>query len=327
MHFSIKNINGKKYHYASDYVYIAKGENQLKNKSLGGIETPLEEMQEIITDFKNQVVEEEVEKRKKYWTPKIKNKKAFKFGIFKSLESFRSELYRGKESLNEFGQNGLEAAFSTDFIYNSNKLEGSRVPRKTIENAIRKGSQSNDEVVNSLKALEFTKETKNLFAIRNITKLHKILLAHEPAKHGIRKEPIIVGNSETLPFEKIPKALNELLAWLKKMNHKMYPPELAFEFYYRFERIHPFKDGNGRTGRLLMNEILKEHRYHPIIIWNNNRVAHMTAFEKAIEGHMHKYLKFTSEQMKTSYDVYLNKIKKAAEIEKSINETFFTPSR
>ncbi len=258
---------------------------------------------------------------------KSENKKAFKFGTLESIEELRSKLKRGKEALDRFGQNGLEAAFSTDFIYNSNKLEGSRVPRKTIENIIRKGGKSNDEVTNSLEALAFVREAKNLFAVRNITKLHRILLAHEPSKHGTRKEPIIVGNSETLSFEKIPDALNELLAWLKKMNHKMYPPELAFEFYYRFERIHPFKDGNGRTGRLLMNRILEKHHYHPTIIWDNNRVAHMAAFEKAIDGHMHKYLNFMSEQMKISYDIYLKKTQKAAEIEKSINETFFTPSR
>lgn len=120
--------------------------------------------------------------------------------------------------------------------------------------------------------------------------------------------------------------MKELLGWYKKMNHNLYPPELAFEFYYRFERIHPFKDGNGRVGRLLMNVILKEHRYHPIIIWDRNRRTHMNVFEKAIEGGGHKYMKFMAEQMGNTYKIYLEKVKKVTRIEKEIRETFFTPS-
>ena len=135
-----------------------------------------------------------------------------------------------------------------------------------------------------------------------------------------------MGNSKTLPFEEIPLAMKSLITWYKKANHKLYPPELAFEFYYRFERIHPFKDGNGRVGRILMNAILKEHRYHPIVIWDTNRRAHMNVFEKAIEGGTHKYIRFMAEQMEKTYEVYLSKIQKANRLEKEIEETFFVPS-
>ncbi len=327
MHFSVKEINGKKYNYVSDTIYVAKSKSKTKNKSLGRIDSALDEKELKLMEFENNIIKEEVEERKKYWKSKMKNKLIFEVENFESIENLRGSLYRGKESLSEFGQFGLESAFKTDFIYNSNKLEGSRVPRKTIEEAIRKGGRSNAEVKNSLDALAYTKDAKNLFAVRNIVNLHKVLLGHEPSKHGIRKESIVVGNFATLEFKKIPKALKDLLGWFNKMNHKMYPPELAFEFYYRFERIHPFKDGNGRIGRLLMNNILKQHRYHPIIIWDNNREAHMNAFAKAIDGSSNKYFRFMAEQMKITYDIYSKKIKKAREIEKNIADTFFTPSR
>ena len=327
MYFSVKEINGKKYHYVSDTIYVAKAKSKTKNKSLGRFDGALSERELNLMDFEEKIIKEEVQERKKYWGPRMKNKLIFEVENFESIENLRSSLCRGKESLSDFGQFGLESAFKTDFIYNSNKLEGSRVPRKTIEEAIRKGGKPNDEVKNSLKALAYIQDAKNLFAVRNIVNLHRILLDHEPSKHGIRKEPIIVGDFDTLEFEKIPKALKDILGWFNKMNHKMYPPELAFEFYYRFERIHPFKDGNGRVGRLLMNNILKEHRYHPIIIWDNNREAHMHAFAKAIDGSAGKYFRFMTEQMKITYDIYSEKIKKAREIDKNIADTFFTPSR
>ena len=327
MHFSVKKITGREYYYVSDSLYIAKGKSGLKNKSLGRVDNALEERWIQIESFRREVIRQEVEQRMNYWSDKINNKEGFSYGKFEKIEQLRGNLYRGKEALKEFGQFGIEAAFKTDFIYNSNKIEGSRVPRKTIEDMVKKGGRSNDEVKNSLEALTYVRGLKKVTSIRKIIELHKILLGHEPTNHGLRKEPIIVGNSKTLPFQEIPNALKQLFDWFNAMNHKLYPPELAFEFYYRFERIHPFKDGNGRIGRILMNAILKEHRYHPIIIWDDNRRAHMGAFEKAVEGGIHKYLLFMSEQMEKTYEIYLKKMQKANEIERIIQDVFFTPSR
>ncbi len=326
MHFSVKKINGTQYHYASDSIYIAKGRSVVKNKSLGRVDSPLELRAELLLDFEKYLIEEESKERLKYWLPRVNHEKGFKYDIG-SLEKLRAALNRKKEYLGMLGQSGLEAAFKTDFIYNSNKLEGSKVPRSTIEETVKRGGKKNIEVKNSIDALTYVRKIKTLITIKNIVHLHSILLAHEPHNLGIRNEPVIVGNSETAHFSEITPRLQELLKWYETEAHTIYPPDLAFTFYYRFERIHPFIDGNGRTGRMLMNAILKEHRYHPIIIWNSNRAGHMSAFENAIEGSMHKFLQFMNEQMKTTYKIYSNKIDKAREIERSIEETFFKPSK
>ncbi|MEU1286588.1 Fic family protein [Kitasatospora sp. NPDC005856] len=61
------------------------------------------------------------------------------------------------------------------------------------------------------------------------------------------------------------------------------PPELA-RMHNQFEQIHPFLDGNGRTGRLVMNLVLVRLGYPPIIIFKRQRDAYLTALHRADTG-------------------------------------------
>ena len=61
-------------------------------------------------------------------------------------------------------------------------------------------------------------------------------------------------------------------------------PERLAELHNRFEQIHPFIDGNGRTGRLLLNLILVRLGYPPIIILKRERAQYLTALQRADKG-------------------------------------------
>lgn len=321
---AVKKIDGKKYLYIRDSIYLNRSEILQKYKSLGRASRSLNIIKDMAV-FENAIKKEEVEKRTNYWKGKIKERKVYNYISIERMEDLRTNLYRGKQKLDFFANHLMEMAFTTDFIYNSNKIEGSRIPKTTVKKKIEEGDKGNNEVANTIKALEFFDGIKLPCGLGVLTKGQKILLGHEKSKQGIRKEKMVVGNSNVALYEDIEKEFAQLMEWYEKNDYKLYPPELAFNFHYRFERIHPFKDGNGRIGRILMNEILKKHRYHPIIVWNKNRNRYFSAFEKAMEGKSVSYLKFMFGQYKKTYATYTEKLTRAIKAEEQIGE-FFKPS-
>ena len=325
MKLSQKTVNGKSYLYALDSIYVNRGETIQKNKSLGPSATTTN-LAAKKQDFQTYLIEEESRLRIEYW--KSRTSKEFLSRVDTSkVERLRANLFQKKRSMGELGAAAMESAFLVDFIYNSNKLEGSRVPRASIEKMVSESSkEKNEEVKNTITAINSLHQKKFTFSIKNIERLHDLLLAHEPANLRYRTDnDIVVGNARVSDYRNIKKELEALIEWNNDNNYKLYPLEQAFLFYYKFERIHPFKDGNGRTGRLLMNEVLKSHKYHPMIIWNKNREAHMNVFTRAMDGGYKNFYQFMAEQFVETHEIYLGKIEKAYNLDK-IFQSFLRPS-
>ena len=225
------------------------------------------------------------------------------------------------------GKQAMDTAFIIDFIYNSNKIEGSRLAHQRVTEIVKEGTGKgkNNEVTNTIKAINFFNEESSIFTLKNLKKGQRILLNHEENKHGYRTEAFIVGNSPVANHEEIKKKLEDLFKWYKKEENNLHPLELAFMFHYYFERIHPFPDGNGRIGRILMNLILKKHKYHPIIVWNSRRDAYFASFEKAMEGKKEYFLKFMIDQYIKTYDTYIKKLESANSFDDQL-KYFLVPS-
>lgn len=214
----------------------------------------------------------------------------------------------------------VETDFAIKFIFNSNNIEGSKIPEKVVKKIIETGNLSyknkNEarESLNSIDAFEYLKDFNfNLASIKRLYYLliKKLLMENgNPYPRGFKKIDIIVGNSPTSDPKKVKVELERLIEWYKKNKNKIHPLILAYDFHLEYEKIHPFRDGNGRTGRLILNKILIQNGYPPMIVYKNNKEAYFNAIEKVREGNKKKYYQFMLEQTDKSYDYLLELLDK-----------------
>ena len=204
--------------------------------------------------------------------------------------------------------------FAKEFIFNSNNIEGSKIPAREVKKIIETGSSKHNianevkEVYNSIDAMNYIQKDFN-FNIPSIKRLYYILTAGlvmhngEPYPRGFKKISNVVNNMETVPPEMVESKLTELLDDHKNNKNISHPLKLAFDFHLEYERIHPFQDGNGRTGRMLMNKILMSDSYFPMIIYSENSQAYYNAISKGIDN-KRSYYQFMLEQIRKTYKTF-----------------------
>ena len=210
----------------------------------------------------------------------------------------------------------IYAEFATEFIFNSNNIEGSKIPKDKVLEIIEKGDtkyQRRNEVIevkNSLKAYDYLLSGFK-YNIPSVKRLYYILTDGlkmdngEKYPRGFKKISNIVGNDPTSPPEEVEQQLKNLISSVSKTKKLRHPLIHAFDFHKQYEAIHPFLDGNGRTGRMIMNKILDSGGYFPMIIFCENKRAYFNVLKKGRQGSEKKYMHFMLEQMDKTYDLVL----------------------
>jgi Fic family protein len=212
--------------------------------------------------------------------------------------------------------------YAKEFIFNSNNIEGSKIPAKEVKKIIETGNSRyknrNEikEVYNSIEAMKYLR-TGFKFNIPSIKRLYYILTKDltmsggDPYPRGFKTIENVVNNQSTIPPENVENAIANLLQYYRDNKKTMYPPQFAYDFHLTYEYIHPFLDANGRTGRLIMNKILMDHGYFPMIIYAKNSRAYYNAIAKGLQRKTRKrYYQLMVEQTKKTYDVYFALMKK-----------------
>jgi Fic family protein len=176
------------------------------------------------------------------------------------------------------------------FTYNTNAIEGSTI---TLEE-VRQILQDNVAPSKPLKEIRETESHAKVFLgmLKTGGKISEELLLKwhreifEETKPDIagrfRDYSVRVGNYVAPDWRDLRKLMKRLIEFANES--KMNTVEIAARTHYIFEKIHPFGDGNGRTGRLLMNHILWKNGYPMLIIEYGRRKAYYKALERTEEG-------------------------------------------
>ena len=212
------------------------------------------------------------------------------------MQEIRSKIEANKTILQNLlkkkdNQKVLDRWLRTELAYTSNAIEGNTLTRKETELAIDEKVTSgakpiNDylEALNHAKAFEFIQSSAKAgvqIDENYILQIHKIILSGiDDTNAGFyRSVRVRISGSQTIlpnPL-KVPDLMKDFSDWLMQKEDDMLLK--AFEAHYRLVSIHPFVDGNGRTARLLLNSMLLENGYAPIIIRPIDRKRYLSALE------------------------------------------------
>jgi Fic family protein len=193
--------------------------------------------------------------------------------------------------LSEFDWNRFKEAFT----YDTNAIEGSLVEAKEVADILRKrewpenkSKEDISETYGVAEAVDYVRTTKEHVSLKLVKELHRIVFKNsKPFAGKFRESGVEVVVKDALgnivhvgaPSIQIERRLKELARWYTRNKTKYPPLVLAAVVHNQFENIHPFQDGNGRVGRLLLNNILLKHNLPPLNIELRNRSQYYAALQ------------------------------------------------
>ncbi len=188
------------------------------------------------------------------------------------------------------------------FTYNTNAIEGSKITleevREIVENNISPNKPLRDvkEAEEHNRVFLSTLKKKEKISSNLLLKWHKDIFGQtkQDIAGKFREHLVRVGNYLAPDWQDVPRLMKEFVYFILKNRTSMNPVELSARTHYRFEKIHPFADGNGRIGRLLMNYILWHKKYPMLIIEYKKRKSYYKALnrdeEKFVQYFFRRYL-------------------------------------
>ncbi|MBN2518251.1 MAG: Fic family protein [Candidatus Altiarchaeota archaeon] len=182
--------------------------------------------------------------------------------------------------------------FLIEFAFNTTSIEGNTITLKEARNLLEEGRTPKNKTLREIHDLQNTEtvffdllESDDDVAHELIEEIHSGLMKNIDIRIGYRIQDVRVirSNFEATPAPYVKTDMDLLLKWYAN-NQALHPLVLATVFHHKFEKIHPFMDGNGRVGRMLLNYILMSKGYPPLIIHKKSRAEYLDALGRADKG-------------------------------------------
>lgn len=228
--------------------------------------------------------------------------------------------------------------FRLDWNYHSNHIEGNSLTYGETKSLLLYGITAQGKPLKD--HIEITGHNEALNWVLDIVKggrpltesfireLHQLLLKEPYEVDAITpdgkptKRMIQIGQYKSMPnhvrtvtgethffasVEETPAMVHELMDWYRAQREEpeTNPIFLAALFHHRFISIHPFDDGNGRTGRLLMNFILMQYGYPPVIIKTDDKAQYYRALQQADGGNTDAFVQYIAVNLLRSLNIML----------------------
>ena len=302
-----KTINGKKYLYAEHSFRLPDGRIKKTSKL---IKNKGEEKNKETKDY---FLKKQIESYQNYALETYKLNSILDEEQIKNLEKIKVEYKNIMKSFTKNQIKDIMDRFTINFTYESNAIEGNSLTLKEVtlilgENIVPKNKDLREvyETRNTREAHELLFKNKIKINIKDMIRVHSILVKDTGVEFGFKKLPnyLLMRNLKTTPPEKVEEEMNKLILWYESNKNKTHPLMLASEFHARFERIHPFDDGNGRAGRILLNAILLEHNYPPLIIRKTARIVYFSSLEAFDNGYKSKLERFLLDKIKDTFEKF-----------------------
>ena len=262
--------------------------------------------------------------------------------LLSKIESLQREFATLQPLLPE-RQEKLNKKFRLEFNYNSNHIEGNTLTYGETELFLifdKTTGEHEGREYEEMKASDVALQLVQELAIDKehpltevfIKNLNKVILvrpywAEAITPDGQKTRRLIeIGDYKKFPNsvklqngeifhyaspQETPSLMSDLLHWYREESAKkeLHPVALAALLHYRFVRIHPFDDGNGRISRLLMNYVLYYNDLPPVIIKSANKKEYLSALNKADSGDLDSFVAYVSDQMVRSLELSINAAK------------------
>ena len=255
-----KTINGKNYYYLTASKRLGKNKWKKVRRYLG--------------------TRQEVESERK---PKVKT--SLSKQEVRVIEAVKSGYSRKREAGKSLWKTERERLVS--FIFNTNAIEGNTLTYEETDSVLkgkrlpkaRKGDVK--DVENMKKCVDFILEYDGGINETMTLKLHAIEMnGILPDAGKYRDVNVRVGNYIAPEHLEVHGKMKYFFKWYEKAKKALHPFELAALVHLKFVKIHPFRDGNGRISRLLMNFVLLNNGYPLLNIFDTEKVLYYLVLQK-----------------------------------------------
>lgn len=298
-----KRVGGRTYRYAVKSIRLPNGSIKKLYLLIGTSKPTDKELSDYFTT-------KEKEANIKYALSKFRTGSVFTEDEIAKMESMRVGYRLLLKKLSKADLKDIFDRFTVNFTYDSNAIEGNSLTLKDVsvvifEKTAIKGKELREiyETRNTRQVVDMLLKKKFDVTHADIIRMHKMLMRDIDERIGYKTLPnFIMGRRvKTTPPEKVWEGMENMIGMYNRSLGSLHPLEIAAIVHGRFERIHPFPDGNGRVGRLLMNTILVNNGYPPLIIRKTQRESYINALAAFDNGYEDKLKRFLLEKYKDTF--------------------------